>query len=112
VQDTYIDVPAAGFDASIRYEERRERDMIAIPIGPRRQRFATARSAGLFEPARTPRTSARPSPARLHRVSVRQRSHRALGISSAAAKSSVSYLPAWLRRRRRLVGRRRQRQDE
>ena len=42
--DSFIDVLAAGFDAGIRYEERLERDMIAIPIGPRRQRFATAAS--------------------------------------------------------------------
>ena len=42
--DTFIDVLAAGFDAGIRYEERLERDMISIPIGPRTQRFATAAS--------------------------------------------------------------------
>jgi DNA-binding transcriptional LysR family regulator len=41
-EDTYIDVLAAGFDAGIRYDERLERDMIAVPIGPRRQRFVTA----------------------------------------------------------------------
>jgi DNA-binding transcriptional LysR family regulator len=41
-QDTFIDIIAAGFDAGIRYEERLERDMIATPIGPRRQRFVTA----------------------------------------------------------------------
>ncbi len=41
-EDSFIDVLAAGFDAGIRYEERLERDMIAIPIGPRRQRYATA----------------------------------------------------------------------
>ena len=40
--DTFIDVLAAGFDAGIRYEERVERDMIAVPIGPRTQRFAVA----------------------------------------------------------------------
>ncbi|WP_028536554.1 LysR family transcriptional regulator [Paludibacterium yongneupense] len=40
--DTFIDMLAAGFDAGIRYEERIERDMIAIPIGPRRQRFVAA----------------------------------------------------------------------
>ena len=33
---------AEGCDAGIRYEERLEQDMIAVPIGPRRQRFATA----------------------------------------------------------------------
>ena len=37
-----MDVLAAGCDAGIRYDERLEQDMIAVPIGPRRQRFATA----------------------------------------------------------------------
>jgi DNA-binding transcriptional LysR family regulator len=41
-QDSFIDVLAAGFDAGIRYEERLEQDMIAVPIGPRTQRFAAA----------------------------------------------------------------------
>jgi DNA-binding transcriptional LysR family regulator len=40
--DTFIDVLAAGFDAGIRYEERVERDMVAVPIGPRVQRFVAA----------------------------------------------------------------------
>jgi DNA-binding transcriptional LysR family regulator len=40
--DSFIDVLAAGCDAGIRYGERLERDMIAVPIGPRAQRFATA----------------------------------------------------------------------
>jgi DNA-binding transcriptional LysR family regulator len=44
VEDRFIDVLAAGFDAGIRYDERLEGDMIAIPIGPRRQRFITAAS--------------------------------------------------------------------
>jgi DNA-binding transcriptional LysR family regulator len=43
-EDNFIDVLAAGFDAGIRYDERLERDMIAIPIGPRTQRFAGAAS--------------------------------------------------------------------
>jgi DNA-binding transcriptional LysR family regulator len=43
-EENTIDVLAAGFDAGIRYDERVERDMIAIPIGPRSQRFATAAS--------------------------------------------------------------------
>jgi len=42
VEDSYVDVIAAGCDAGIRYDERLEQDMIAIPIGPRFQRFATA----------------------------------------------------------------------
>ncbi len=43
-QDSFIDVLAAGFDAGIRYDERLHRDMIAVPIGPRVQRFAVAGS--------------------------------------------------------------------
>ncbi|MBK1663867.1 LysR family transcriptional regulator [Rhodospirillum rubrum] len=40
--DSFIDVLAAGFDAGIRYDERIERDMIAVPLGPRIQRFIAA----------------------------------------------------------------------
>src|ERR1700733_2768422 len=40
--DSFIDVLAAGFDAGIRYDERLEQDMIAVPVGPRTQRFASA----------------------------------------------------------------------
>lgn len=43
-EESTIDVLAAGFDAGIRYDERVERDMIAVPIGPRLQRFATGAS--------------------------------------------------------------------
>lgn len=41
-EESFVDTIAAGCDAGIRYEERLEQDMIAIPIGPRFQRFATA----------------------------------------------------------------------
>jgi DNA-binding transcriptional LysR family regulator len=41
-EDSFVDVLAAGCDAGIRYVERLEQDMIAVPIGPRVQRFATA----------------------------------------------------------------------
>lgn len=41
-QDSFIDVLAEGCDAGIRYEERVALDMIAVPIGPRRQRFVAA----------------------------------------------------------------------
>jgi DNA-binding transcriptional LysR family regulator len=41
-EDGFVDVLAAGCDAGIRYDERLEGDMIAVPIGPRTQRFATA----------------------------------------------------------------------
>lgn len=40
--DSFVDMLAAGCDAGIRYEERLEQDMVAIPIGPREQRFAAA----------------------------------------------------------------------
>jgi len=40
--ETFVDVLAAGCDAGIRYEERLEQDMIAVPIGPRVQRMAVA----------------------------------------------------------------------
>jgi len=40
--DAFIDVLAAGFDAGIRYDESIEKDMIAVRIGPRVQRFMAA----------------------------------------------------------------------
>ena len=40
--NAFVDIVASGFDAGIRYEERLEKDMIAVPIGPRTQRYATA----------------------------------------------------------------------
>ena len=44
VEESFVDVLASGCDAGIRYDERLEQDMIAVPIGPRLQRFATAAS--------------------------------------------------------------------
>lgn len=44
VEDSFVDVLAAGFDAGVRYEESIARDMIALPIGPATQRFAAAAS--------------------------------------------------------------------
>ena len=43
-EDGFVDILAAGCDAGVRYDERLEQDMIAVPIGPREQRFATAAS--------------------------------------------------------------------
>ena len=48
-EDEYVDVIAAGCDAGIRYDERLEQDMIAVPIGPRTQRFATAASPAYLD---------------------------------------------------------------
>jgi DNA-binding transcriptional LysR family regulator len=47
--NSFIDVLAAGFDAGVRYGERIEQDMIAIPIGPRVQRFVTAASPAYLD---------------------------------------------------------------
>jgi DNA-binding transcriptional LysR family regulator len=47
--DNFVDVLAAGCDAGIRYDERLEKDMIAVPIGPRVQRFATAASPAYLD---------------------------------------------------------------
>lgn len=43
-EESFVDVLAAGCDAGIRYGERLEQDMIAVPIGPRTQRSAAAAS--------------------------------------------------------------------
>ena len=40
--DRFIDVLAAGFDAGVRYDERLDQDMIAVPLGPPTQRFVIA----------------------------------------------------------------------
>jgi DNA-binding transcriptional LysR family regulator len=47
--DNFVDVLAAGCDAGIRYEERLEKDMIAVPIGVRKQRFATAAASAYLD---------------------------------------------------------------
>jgi DNA-binding transcriptional LysR family regulator len=41
-EESFVDILAAGCDAGIRYDERLEQDMIAVPIGPRHQRLAAA----------------------------------------------------------------------
>ena len=48
-EDSFVDVLAAGCDAGIRYDERLEQDMIAVPIGPRVQRFAAAASPAYLD---------------------------------------------------------------
>lgn len=42
VEESFVDLMTAGCDAGIRYDERLEKDMVAIPIGPRMHRMATA----------------------------------------------------------------------
>jgi DNA-binding transcriptional LysR family regulator len=48
-EESFVDVLATGCDAGIRYEERLEQDMIAVPIGPRTQRFAIAASPAYLD---------------------------------------------------------------
>ena len=53
-EDTFIDVLAAGFDAGVRYDERLEKDMIAVPLsGP--QRFMLVGSPAYFAAHGRPR---------------------------------------------------------
>ena len=54
-EDSFVDVLAAGCDAGIRYDERLEQDMIAVPIGPRVQRFATAAAPAYLDRHGRPR---------------------------------------------------------
>ncbi|WP_028240813.1 LysR family transcriptional regulator [Stutzerimonas azotifigens] len=55
MDNTFIDVIAAGYDAGVRYEESLAKDMIAVPIGPRRQRFAAAAAPAYLAARGTPR---------------------------------------------------------
>jgi DNA-binding transcriptional LysR family regulator len=41
-----VDVVAEGFDAGVRYGASLEKDMLAVPIGPRVQRYAAAAAPG------------------------------------------------------------------
>ena len=53
--DSLVDLLAAGCDAGIRYDELLEQDMIAVPIGPRFQRFATAAAPAYLDRRRRPK---------------------------------------------------------
>src|SRR6185437_13595913 len=49
VEDSFVDVLAAGCDAGVRYGERLEQDMIAVPIGPREQSMALGAAQGYLD---------------------------------------------------------------
>ncbi len=53
-EDFYSDVFAKGFDAGVRYDERLELDMIAVPLGPRSQRFLAVASPDYLKKHGTP----------------------------------------------------------
>ena len=46
-EDSFVDVLAAGFDAGVRYDERLEKDMIAVPLAGS-QRFVVVGSPAYF----------------------------------------------------------------
>ncbi len=52
--ENFIDIIKSGCDAGIRYDERLEQDMVALPIGPRQQRYALAASPDYLERGGTP----------------------------------------------------------
>ncbi len=54
VDDRMVDSVAANCDAGIRYGEALAQDMIAIPLGPRRQQAALAAAPSYLERAGTP----------------------------------------------------------
>ena len=54
-EESFVDVLAAGCDAGIRYDERLEQDVIAVPIGPPVQRFAAAASPAYLDRRGRPR---------------------------------------------------------
>ena len=80
VEDSFVDVLAAGCDAGIRYDERLEQDMIAVPIGPRVQRFATAASPAYLDRAGPAGASARSARPRVPARPIRQRRDAGLGV--------------------------------
>lgn len=54
--ESFVDIIEGGYDAGIRYDERLEQDMIAVPIGPRQQRYALAASPAYLAEHGTPKT--------------------------------------------------------
>lgn len=48
-EESFVDILASGCDAGIRYEERLDQDMIAVPIGPRVQRFGLGASPAYLD---------------------------------------------------------------
>src|SRR5262249_1386202 len=76
--DSFVDILAAGCDAGIRYDERLEQDMIAVPIGPRVQRFAAAAA-----------------PAQLHRHGRPQHPNELLEHACLRGRFSSGAMPPW-----------------
>ncbi|CAB3881037.1 HTH-type transcriptional regulator HdfR [Achromobacter animicus] len=79
-EESFVDVLAAGCDAGIRYDDRLEQDMIAVPIGPRVQRFAAGASPDYLNRRGRPRASRRPDAARLPARPLSQRGDACVGF--------------------------------
>lgn len=54
-EDRFIDVLGEGFDAGVRYDERLEQNMIAVPLGPRTQRYVCLAAPSYLAQAGIPR---------------------------------------------------------
>ena len=78
--DSFVDVLAAGCDAGIRYDERLEKDMVAVPIGPRVQRFATAASPAYLDRHGRPQHPRDLLKPRLPARPLQQRRNAAMGV--------------------------------
>ncbi|HZH08011.1 MAG TPA: LysR family transcriptional regulator [Lautropia sp.] len=48
-EDGFVDVLGQGYDAGVRYDERLEQDMIAVPIGPRHDRYVAVAAPAYLE---------------------------------------------------------------
>ncbi|MBA1289702.1 LysR family transcriptional regulator [Pseudomonas japonica] len=77
--DRFVDVLASGCDAGIRYEEGLQQDMVAVPIGPRTQRFALAAA-----------------PAYLERHGIPQHPDDLAGHACLRGRFASGAVPAWL----------------
>ncbi len=65
IDDDLVDIVALCFDAAIRYDRHVPRDMVSVPIGPRRQRHVAAASPAYLERHGTP---TRPTDLKRHRL--------------------------------------------
>jgi DNA-binding transcriptional LysR family regulator len=79
-EDNFVDMLAEGCDAGIRYDDRLEQDMVAIPFGPREQRFATAAAPSYLAQRGVPRASARSPRSRLSAWPLCERRAHQLGV--------------------------------
>lgn len=90
MDNTHIDILAAGYDAGVRYEESLAKDMIAVPIGPRRQRFVAAASPGYLKQHGSPK---HPKDLLAHRLIGHRFESGKLAVWELAKKGRVVRIP-------------------